>query len=401
VRLWAVALGASAGLAALVALPAQPVAGAGVDGTQYGRGELISVTPLGERDRRGIVEESRKAGYPTDTVRYAVAAYRLSYRTVTPDGRPTTASGLLTLPRGGTHRLPTVVHGHGTLAYRGYAPSVAEGPDRTVSRLYASAGRATVAPDYLGLGTGPGTHPYLDNRSAATASLDMLRAAHAAAPELGRSLDGRVYATGFSQGGQVAMALARALDSGQDRRFLLRGVAAVGGAYDVEGSQLPGLFDGRVGPGSAVFYTAYYLTAQNRLHHFYADPREVFRAPYANHVEELFDSHHPAEKIAGKLPTTLRELLTDQWYEKLQHLEGPLLTAMRANDFTCEWKPRAPVTLYSATGDRDVPMANSHTCARQLAAHGGRARVVDQGDVSHYAAFQRSLPEITRSFPTG
>ncbi|MFD3513332.1 alpha/beta hydrolase [Streptomyces sp. NPDC058657] len=380
-------------------LPARLVDGAGVDGRPVSRGELISVSPLNERDRQAVVEESQKAGYPTDSVRYAVAAYRLSYRTVTPDGGPTTASGLLVLPRGGAHRLPTVVHGHGTLAYRGYAASVAEGPDRTVSRLYASAGRATVAPDYLGLGTGPGTHPYMDNRSAAAASLDMLRAARVAAPGLGRSLDGRVYTTGFSPGGQVAMALARALDAGQDRRFRLRGVAAVGGAYDVEGSQLPALFDRRVGPGSAVFYTAYYLTAQNRLHRFFADPREVFRTPYTDRVEALFDTHHPADRIAGTLPATLRELLTDQWYEKLQHLDGPLLAAMRTNDFTCDWKPEVRVTLYSATGDRDVPLAHTRTCARKVAAHGGRVRAVDQGDVSHYRAFQRSLAAITRSFP--
>ncbi|WP_199930812.1 alpha/beta hydrolase family protein [Streptomyces sp. CB02923] len=360
----------------------------------------MSVTPLGERDYQSVVKEAQKAGYPTDTARHGVAAYRLTYRTVAPDGSPTTASGLLTLPRGGGHRLPTVVHGHGTLAYRGYAASVADGPDRTVSLLYASAGRAAVSPDYLGLGTGPGPHPYLDNRSAADASLDMLRAAHTAAPKLGRTLDGRVYATGFSQGGQVAMALGRTLNSDADTRFHLRGVAAVGGAYDLDSSQLPGLFDGRVGPGSAVFYTAYFLTAQNRLHHLYSDPRQVFRAPCAEHVEELFDSNHPAEQIAGKLPETLPELLSDQWHTKLQNPSGRLLAVLRSNDFTCDWKPNVPVTLYSASGDHDVPIANSRHCAQRVSAHGGSARVVDEGDVSHYAAFQRSLPEIARSFPT-
>ena len=389
---------ASAAFATLVTFPPVPAAGAGA-GREHPRGELLSVVPLGERDYPRIVKEAQQAGYPTDTARYGVAAYRLTYRTVAPDGRPTTASGLLALPRGKGHPLPTVVHHHGTLAYRGYAASVADGPDRTVSLLYASAGRAAVSPDYLGLGTGPGTHPYLDNRSAAAASLDMLRAANTAAPRLGRSLDGRVSTTGFSQGGQVAMALGRTLTSGADPRFHLRGVAAVGGAYDLEGSQLPGIYDGRVGPESAVFYTAYFLVAQNRLHHLYSDPREVFRAPYAEHVEELFDSNHPAEQIAGKLPETLPQLLSDQWYAKLRNPSGRLLAVLRSNDFTCDWKPKAPVTLYSATGDHDVPMANSHHCAQRVSAHGGRARVVDQGGVSHYAAFQRSLPEMARSFP--
>ncbi|MEU8890712.1 hypothetical protein [Streptomyces sp. NPDC048442] len=130
------------GVAALLALSAGPVAGAVVE-EDHVRGDPVSVTPLGERDRPRVVEQAQRAGYPTDTARFGVAAYRLTYRTVTPDGRPTTASGLLALPHGGAHRLPAVLHGHGTLAYRGYAPSVAEGPDRTVSLLYAPAGPET------------------------------------------------------------------------------------------------------------------------------------------------------------------------------------------------------------------------------------------------------------------
>ena len=42
--------------------------------------------------------------------------------------------------------------------------------------LFASAGYAAVAPDYLGLGTGPGLHPYMDLSSEVTASVDMLDA---------------------------------------------------------------------------------------------------------------------------------------------------------------------------------------------------------------------------------
>ena len=61
---------------------------------------------------------------------------------------------------------------------------MADGPDRAVSAVYASAGRAAIAPDYLGLGTSPGRHPDTDARSSASASLDMLRAAHSAAPKL-------------------------------------------------------------------------------------------------------------------------------------------------------------------------------------------------------------------------
>ncbi|MDT0460480.1 alpha/beta hydrolase [Streptomyces sp. DSM 41527] len=367
------------------------------------RGTLLSLTPLGRQTRAEVVARARKQGLEAGTARHGVAAYRLIYRTITPDGRPTTASGLLALPVGsGSRPLPPVVHAHGTLAYRGDAPSVAEGPDRAVSVLYASAGRAALAPDYLGLGAGPGHHPYMDARSAASASLDMLRAAHSAAPELGAVLGRTVSLTGFSQGGQATMELGRELARGADPRFRPGTLAPVGGPYDLDGSELPGMFDGRIAPGAAVYYLSYFLTAQNRLHPLYRDPGEVFRAPYAHRVEDLFDGSHSEEDIVGKLPGRIEDLLTRTWYKKLQHPSGALLEALRANDRTCDWKPGRDVriTLYTATGDRDVPIANARSCAKDLAGHGTRATVVDQGaDAGHGTSFLRSEPSIARTLP--
>lgn len=412
------AAGPALALAALTAAPAvaaprpftvqpsgsgQTVHAAAATHTDQGRGTLLSVTPLGRQSRAEVITQAKKQGLETGTARHGVAAYRLTYRTITPDGRPTTASGLLAVPTGsGSRPLPPVVHTHGTLSYRGYAPSVANGPDRAVSVLYASAGRAAIAPDYLGLGTGPGRHPYMDTRSSVSASLDMLRAAHSAAPEVGVPLARTVSLTGFSQGGQVAMALGRELDRGADRRFRLGMLAPVGGPYDLDGQELPGMFDGRIDPRAAVFYLSFFLTAQNRLHPLYHDPAEVFRAPYADWVEDLFDSDHSAEETAGKLPERIEDLLTDTWYRKLRHPSGALLEVLRANDRTCDWKPGRGVriTLYSATGDRDVPIANTRSCGRQLASHGVRAAVVDQGaDADHYASFLRSEPSIARALP--
>ncbi|MEU5306584.1 alpha/beta hydrolase [Streptomyces noursei] len=371
--------------------------------TPDARGTLLSVTPLGTRDRATLIAQARQAGLDAGTVRHDVTLHRLTYRTRTPDGRPTTASGLLVLPLGtGRRPLPPVVHAHGTLAYRGYAPSVADGPDRTATAVYAAAGRAALAPDYLGLGTGPGRHPYMDARSATTASLDLLRAARTAAPGLGAHLGRTVSVTGFSQGGQVAMALGRALTDGAAPGFRLGTLAPVAGPYDLLGSELPGMFDGRVGPRSAVFYLAFFLTAQNRLHPLYDHPAQVFRAPYADRVEALFDGDHPAGDIAGKLPDRIEDLLTDTWLDKLHHPTGALRDALRVNDRTCDWRP-APgvrITLYTATGDRDVPLANTRTCARDLRGHGAAPRVVDQGaDADHSTSFRRSQPEISRTLP--
>ncbi|MFF1919968.1 alpha/beta hydrolase [Streptomyces sp. NPDC058221] len=405
---------AAATVVVLVALGAVPAAAAGqpVTGRQApeqhtsapaagrhdARGELIALTPVATHDRDGVADFLASAGMDTGTVRHGVRAYRLTYRTVTPQGGPTTATGLFVLPEGGAHRLDLVSDTHGTMAHRDYAPSATEDSGRYAAYLQASAGRAVAAPDYLGLGKGPGLHPYMDTGSGVTASLDMLRASRTAALRLGRPLTGDVYASGFSQGGQVAMALGKALEGGADRRLTLRALAPVSGPYDLEHAETPAIFDGRVNDTSALFYMTYFLTAQNRLHPLWKDPSEAFREPYADIVDDLFDTNHFEEEIIPALPATLKELLTDEYYEKIQHPTGALLAVIRAQDGNCAWKPDVPVRLYSSSGDTDVPIANARSCAADLAKRGVRAPVIDQGTTSHNETYLKSGPQIVRWF---
>ncbi|MFF0742570.1 alpha/beta hydrolase [Streptomyces sp. NPDC004111] len=377
------------------ALPAAPTPAHG------GRGTLLSVTPVAALDRDAVLGFVTKAGIKADRtlVRHGVAAYRLIYRTVTPQGAPTTASGLLVLPRGGDRRLSLVSDTHGTMVHRDYAPSVGEDFGRLSPYLYASTGRAVAAPDYLGLGKGSGPHPYMDTGSSVTATVDMLRASGRAAERLGRKLTGDVYATGFSQGGQVAMAVARELAGGRSGTHLrLRAAAPVSGPYDLGDTEIPALYDGRVNPVSGLFYSAYFLTAQNKLHPLYKNPAEVFRKPYADVVERLFDTRHTEEEVVANLPATLKDLLTPAYYERLRHPTGTLRAVIEANDGTCDWKPEVPLRLYTSAGDTDVPIGNARSCAADLARHGVKAPVVDQGEVDHFGAFKKSAPEIARWF---
>ncbi|MEU9047712.1 MULTISPECIES: alpha/beta hydrolase [unclassified Kitasatospora] len=363
------------------------------------RGEVVSVVPVSDLGTAQTAAFLAGMGVDAAGVKYGVRGYRITYRTITPQGGPTTATGLLVLPQDGRHgRLDLVSDTHGTMVNRADAPSAGQGFGRLSPYLQASAGRAVAAPDYLGLGEGPGRHPYMDTESAVSASLDMLRAARTAARGLGRPLTGDVYATGFSQGGQVAAALAKELDRGADHNFRLKALAPVSGPYDVEHAEMPGLLDGSVNPVSGVFYLSYWLTAQNRLHPIYKDPAEVFKQPYAGVVEGLFDGEHQEEEIVSALAPDVRSLVTPEFYDRLGHPDGGLLDAIRLADGTCDWHPRVPVRLYTASGDTDVPMANSLSCAGEFAAKGVQVPVVDQGAVDHFGAFRKSGPQVVRLF---
>ncbi|MFJ8011584.1 alpha/beta hydrolase family protein [Streptomyces sp. NPDC096339] len=392
---------AAVALAAVLGGIAAPAASAVPTAASQGsaqRGALLSVTPVGALDRAGVAAYVSGFGMDAGTVRHGISAYRLTYATVDAQGRPTTATGLFVLPEGGPHRLDLVSDTHGTIAHHDDAPSGGAGYNRLTPYLHAASGRAVAAPDYLGLGGGTGPHPYGDTASSVTASLDMLRAARTAGDRLGRPVTRDVYATGFSQGGQVTMALGREL-SRPGGGFRLRALAPMAGPFDLSGSEIPGITDGRIAPRTAVFYLTYFLTAQNRLHPLYKDPAEVFRAPYAQAVESLFDGNHHEEEIVAALPATPQELLTPEWYENVRAPRGELRTVIKANDGACDWKPAVPVRLYTGSADTDVPIANTRACAADLARHGVRARIVDQGpDADHFTTGMRSAPQVARWF---
>ncbi|WP_214322852.1 hypothetical protein [Nonomuraea sediminis] len=145
------------------------------------RGSVVSAERLDVLSAGRVtatLKGDRGGAWDTSRVRYGVETYRLVYRTVDPSGRRTTASGLVALPRNAGRQLRTVSFTHGTELFRGDAPSVTKEVWGKASALtYASAGMAVVAPDYLGMGKGPGAHPWMDIPSETTATLDMLRAA--------------------------------------------------------------------------------------------------------------------------------------------------------------------------------------------------------------------------------
>lgn len=149
---------------------------AAADSGHRSRGDLISVTTVSQLDSGQVAGYLTRYGLDSSKVRFGVDAKRIVYRTIDAFGAPTTASALVAVPRNDDRSPRQVTWLHGTNAYRGTAASVADGNDRASTFLFASAGYLTSAPDYLGLGVGPGTHPYADAPATVTASVDALRA---------------------------------------------------------------------------------------------------------------------------------------------------------------------------------------------------------------------------------
>src|SRR5215472_16253487 len=405
---------ASAALATAPASAAPSTAVAAQAPATSHRGALVSVTPLRTlRDRAAVRAELTSGGFSARSAHYGVRTYRLVYRTVSAAGRPTTASGLLAVPIGGPRRLTAVSFTHGTEVYRGDAPSMQKhGFEPAPAYTYASAGFATADPDYLGLGTGPGPNPFMDVPSETTAALDMLRAARSYLTHHGYTLRRRVLVTGFSQGALAALGLGRALQGGASRWFRLGALAPVSGPYDLQHAEVPAVLDGelirlnpnpQLGAKYSVLYPAYGLVAFNRLHGIYTAPAEVFQAPYARTIQQLFDSNHTGQQVINGTPGTLGELLTARGFALLRHPTGGLATVLRIDDSVCDWAPAAPTRLYLATHDEQAVNANTWHCQADFAAMHRHVRVINLGTPEyqhsrHLGSNVAATARIVRSF---
>jgi hypothetical protein len=371
------------------------------------RGRLVSVERLRTLSARQVtaaLKSDEGGAWDTGKVEYGVDTYRLVYRTIDASGRPTTAGGLVALPRNGDRRLRVVSFTHGTELFRGDAPST--GKDvwgQAPALTYASAGMAAVAPDYLGLGKSPGPHPWMDVPSETTAAVDLLRAARQFTARSGRRLQREVLATGFSQGASAALGLARALQGGADSWFRLGAVAPVSGAYAFKDAELPALLKGQTDRKAGVIYAALTFVAFNRLHHLYDSPAEVFRRPYDRRIEKLLDGSHPGIEVVKGTPGTVDALLTPKARAALAHPTGGLAAALRLTDDVCAWTPKAPIRLYYAKGDEQAVTANSDRCLATLRAHGTDAPLTDLGTPTyggsrHLGSNQAATATLVRWF---
>ena len=364
-----------------------------------GRGTLLRAERVGRLSRSQTARQVARLTLPAGQVRHGVEAFRLRYATVGVDGAPTSASGLLVLPRVRARRLPTVSYTHGTMAARTDAPSRSLDSLAGASvLLFAGAGFATVAPDYLGLGDGPGPHPLVHAASEATASLDMLRAAHTFAARRHRALDDDTLVTGFSQGGQAAMALGQLLQDGADPHLKLAALAPMSGPYDIEHAELPAILDGQLDPATSNYYLSYLMRSWQPIYHVFDRPEDVWNGLWGGRVARLFDGRHDDVAILKRLPRRPSQLFTPAFLAQLAHPDGGLAAGLRANDTTCDWRPRVPVRLYGARGDRQVAFANSEHCAARLRASGADPRIIDVGAVDHFPSTLRATPRVVEWF---
>lgn len=235
-----------------------------------------------------------------------VDVYQLRYGTIGSLGEPTTASAALMVPTGtaancqGPRPLAMYAHGKRNLRSINIADLNGDAEGVMIALSLASAGYIVVAPNYAGYDTSTlPYHPFLHAAQQSADMIDALAAARAALPGTAAAENGKVFLTGYSQGGHVAMATHRAMEAAG---MPVTASAPMSGPYAMSAFS-DAVFMGQVGKGSVEEFAMLASSYQHAYGNLFADPAEMFEPQYVT-APELFPSSTSGENLVsqGLLP---------------------------------------------------------------------------------------------------
>ena len=224
-------------------------------------------------------------------------------------------------------------------------------------------------------------------RLAATTSLDALRATRELlAQHRSSPLHGRLFLSGYSQGGQVSMALARPIESDPRSRFRVTAAAPAAGPYDLYGSArvaflrttrylphsiyviyglalnatygLADRLDGPLTPSAAAVGEKLLTVGMTQAEVVAAVPRIASQAMQPDVLNAFLCSSETPTFCDPNAPPSAVQLATS------------LADALRANQ-TYDRLPSAPLRMYFGEADIDVPTTNAPMTAEHMYALGG------------------------------
>jgi poly(3-hydroxybutyrate) depolymerase len=241
-----------------------------------------------------------------------VAVHRIRYATVGGANEPTTASAALMVPVGSDPQCrgtrPILLYAHGTTTDRAFDMTRLQGDPNgealIMTALFASQGYIVVAPNYAGYDSSTlPYHPYLLADQQSKDMIDGLTAARSALPTAAAPAtadSGRLFITGYSQGGYVAMATHRAM---QVAGMTVTASAPMSGPYAMA-AFVDAVFSGRVSSGATVSFTLLMTAYQKAYGNIYSGTADVFEPHYAGGIESLLPSTTPRSQLyaQGRLP---------------------------------------------------------------------------------------------------
>lgn len=298
-----------------------------------GRGELMQTPPIrtvsltaadfttelsASADGLGALKLS--TGSTSVALPCGVDIMQIKYGTVGGKGEATTASGALMVPTGPGSKCsgdrPILLYGHGTNITKRF--NIADIVDTTnpayqeavlLASLFAAQGYIVVAPNYAGYDSSTlPYHPYVNADQQSKDMLDALAAAKAALPTLQHpsTASSKLFISGYSQGGFVAMATVKAMQAATPP-IAVTAAAPMSGPYALA-AYVDAVFLGRVPAGSTAFAPLLMNSYKNSYPNLslYNAASDVYESAYVSGIESLVPGNYDFTTVfsSGKLPQT-------------------------------------------------------------------------------------------------
>ncbi|MFN8277975.1 MAG: lipase family protein [Chitinophagales bacterium] len=301
-------------------------------------------------------------------IQRGVDAYRIIYNTVNPDSTATIASGLMIIPKGVGCKFPLGCYAHGTTTKKSDAPSRMRGAEPLIGLVMGGLGYVAVLPDYLGLGDGPGLHPYQHAHSEATSVVDMLRATRDAQDSLLFKLNDQLFLTGYSQGGHACVAAHRLIQQQLSNEFTVTAAVPMSGAYDMSGVMVDVMLSDSVYPEPS--YLPYLVYGWKGVYNFFSVDSDVIAHPYDTLLPPLFNGNTGIGTINAKAPQVPKHLFRPEVIDSFINNQNHFFrVALRDND-VYDWKPECPVQILFCGKDTRVSPKNAAVLVQHFKANG-------------------------------
>ena len=253
------------------------------------------------------------------TPKCGVRVEYMQYDTVDVKGNKTDATGAVFIPTGTdascSGNRPIVLNAHGTATTKAY--NFAEvgnanneaGPAATLlAALFAGQGYVVISPNYAGYDKSSlAYHPYLNAQQQSHEMADALKAGREVVRRTGSATNvadnGKLFITGYSQGGYVTMATTRYLETLKEP---VTAALPISGPYAMEAFG-DVVFGGKVMLGATFFVPLMARNYQEQYGNIYAKPSDMFAPANADEIPSLLPSASMTDMqlvLSGKLPAS-------------------------------------------------------------------------------------------------
>lgn len=281
--------------------------------------------------------------------------FPVAYWSQTPQGDSLLVSGRVYLPK---YRILNgiIIANHYTMT------SDEEVPSNRISMemIYLMKGYAVIMPDYVGYGLSrEEVHPYLHWRSAAQTAVDLLNCMPELLDYYGYSYPKDVVVTGYSQGGAVALGVARMIEENyhQENEWSVRKLYAGAGPYDPAGTYLFSMERNEMGIPAAIplivmgLNDAYELGFT--LDEFFLDPL------LSNYEDWVVSKEYTVGQINQLMGSTIMSELMTEDALTLDSPQADMLYEVLLWNSNVGYDLQAPAYFLHSLEDEVVPLLNS------------------------------------------